>query len=697
MADVELGTAVVRLLNDVETLRRSLRMYPESHPALEPARERIRVRASEMGGGATEATLGLAPEKVFWNGEEIEMAPSYPARRLAQFLFHLGIAAVRLTFPQAAEGLTRLSSLLAGLRDPPGEADRRRLMEGATGLTGLELVPIDLSGAKIADSDQEPDRDGSHLVLAELARRLSRDGAFPLAGKIDEGELSAGLLADLLAAASDPEMLFDHIFLSLGEILRSTPPARRTPVADEIRSFFLDLLRLLDHERATLAVAVALRHLPAAGTEDSPPWVAAELLLDAVELMLINQTPIPEAVQRALHRMAAPLAEQSPPLDEALTARARQLLAQIPTASPDEQFASPAAPTTLALDWDGAAWVGELAASLTEDQLRLHLVRLLGETITLWPGQLVADRAAVRLAEEFASALEIGDLPTARHLSGMLAATRSAEARRAVYDTGVPAAVHAFTTIDRELHPDLTAILVSLGEGALPAVLNALAEEESLAVRKRLLEVVARHGARATPYVHPLLDDPRWYVVRNAVFLLRRIGDHDIVPLLKARLATAPPQVLAEMLKALVASEDPQWFAILMRNIDTADEDRRKVALDVASRIDNPHVVHALVQRLQARVGMRLREPFSTDLIRSLGRLRDPLALPVLRQILALKQWRFPFPLRQVRREAAVAVASLDDPTAHRLALTLASDRDPEVAAAVRQALHKQPEREEID
>src|SRR5208337_634747 len=167
------------------------------------------------------------------------------------------------------------------------------------------------------------------------------------------------------------------------------------------------------------------------------------------------------------------------------------------------------------------------------DRVRLHLVRLLEETITLWPGQLVADRAAVRLAEEFATALDIGDLSTARHVSGMLAAARTGDARRVVYETGVPAVVHAFTTIERELHADLTAILVSLGEGALPAILQAMADEESLAVRKRLLEVVARHGDRAKPYLHPLLDDSRWYVVRNAVFLLRRIGDRDIVPLLK--------------------------------------------------------------------------------------------------------------------------------------------------------------------
>jgi len=695
MADVELSTGVVHLLNDVETLRRSLRMYPESHPALEPARERIRVRAAEVAGDATESTLGLAPEKLFWNGEEIELAPAYPAARLVQFLFHLGIAAIRLAFPQAGEGLASLASKLATLHDPPGEAERRQIMEDSSAMPGLELVPIDLSSAQFSQTEGEKSRMGSRMILVELAKRLSRDGAFPLAGKIHEGELTPGLVAEMLSSASDPEMLFDHLFVSLKEVVGSASDTRRSPVLDEVRDFLVDLLRLLDPDRATLAVAVALRHLPVAGDEDRTPWVAAELLLDAVEFMLINQHPIPPVVHRALHRLAAPMTEQNPPLADDLTARARQLLAQIPAT--DDAFVTPAPAAAASPDWDGATWVGDLAASLAEDQVRTHVVRILGETITLWPGELVADRAAVRLAEEFANALEIGDLRTARHVSGMLAATRSDDARRLVYETGVPAVVRAFGTFDREVHADLTAILVSLGEGALPTILQAMAEEESLAVRKRLLEVVARHGERAKPHLRRLLDDSRWYVVRNAVFLLRRLGDREIVPVLKARLATSPPQVLAEVLKTLVASEDPQWFAVLMRALDSEDEERRRVALEVASRIANPHVVRSLVQRLQSRVGMRLRDSFSVALIQALGRLRDPQAVAPLREILALKQWRFPFPLKSVRREAAVALASLDGTEARRLALALTSDRDPEVAQAVREALHKQPEREEIE
>jgi HEAT repeat protein len=325
------------------------------------------------------------------------------------------------------------------------------------------------------------------------------------------------------------------------------------------------------------------------------------------------------------------------------------------------------------------------------------VVRLLQEAITLWPGEPVARRAALRLAEEMAGALEVGDVATAARLAPLLAASPDAEARRIASETGVPAAIRAFKAYDRSHHADLSAVLVALGESALPAILDALAEEESLGIRKRLLEVVARQGERAVAYVLPLLDDPRWFVVRNAVFLLRRLGHPDAPRLLKARAARSEPKVLAEILKALVELRDPDWFPLLLQNLDSNDEERRRVALEVASHIRHPDIVRALLERLSPRIGGRLRERFSLDLIYALGRLRDPAALPAMREVLALRQWRYPFSLAPARREAASAVARLEGPDARALALELGRSSDRAVAEGIRMATQapREPEEDE--
>jgi HEAT repeat protein len=693
MVGTALDGGLVPLLNDLETLRRSLRLYPPSHPALQPARQRIRARVLGLAGEGEVAVLSFGPDEIFWNGETVSLPAAAPAVRLVALLFHLGLAALRLYFPQACDGLPDLVRRIATLHEPPGESDRAYLLAEAGSLSGVELVPLDLSGVQVVSPAAPAPPRGSRPVWAELARRLARDGAFPLAGKIREGELTPGLVLDLLATTSNPETLFDHLFMQLGEIVRAGPEAHRQTAYSQTREFFAELVRLLDPERQKLAVAVAIRHLPVVGERDL--WVSAELLLDAVELMLVERVPIPEVVQRALHRLAAPLSEQHPEMPEELAARARYLLAQVPLTQLLDVTSLVAGEEPPPAGWEGASWVREFVSELGEEQVRLHLVHLLQETITLWPREPVAKRAAVRLAEEFAAALEVGDFATAVRLAPLLAAASDSEAQQVANETGVPAAVRAFKAYDRSHHADLTAVLVALGESALPAVLDALAEEDSLAVRKRLLEVVARQGERAFPFLLPLFDDPRWFVVRNAAFLLRRLGHPDAARLFKARLAGSKPKVLAEILKGLVALQDPEWFPILLQSLDSEDEERRRVGLEVASRIRHPEVVGALLERLSPRVGGRLREPFSLELIYTLGRLRDPAALPVLREILAMRQWRYSFSLASVRREAAAAVGRLEGQDARALALELARSGDQAVAEGLLMARQARREAEE--
>lgn len=693
MAGADIAGALVRVLNDLEALRRSLRLYPASHPALQPARERIPGRVLALGNEGESAILSFGPDQLFWNGEKVSLPAAAPAVRLVALLFHLGLAALRLRFPQACDGLPDLAGRIAALHEPPAESDRAYLLAEAGSLSGVELVPLDLSGVQLVSPDAPTPPPGSRPVWAELARRLSGDGAFPLAGEIHEGELTPGMVLELLTTSPDPETLFDHLFLQLGEVVRAGPESRRETVLAETREFFAELVGLLDAERQKLPVAVALRHLPVVGERDL--WVAAELLLDAVELMLIQELPIPDVVQRALHGMAAPLSEQSPEMPQELAARARHLLAQVPLTQLADVTGLVSGEDEPLAGWEGAPWVQEFVAELGEERIRLHLVRLLQEAITLWPGEPVARRAAVRLAEEFAAALEVGDVATAVRLAPLVAAASDAEALQVASEIGVPAAVRAFKAYDRTHHADLTAVLVALGESALPVILDALAEEESLAVRKRLLEVVARQGERAFPHLVPLLDDPRWFVVRNAAFLLRRLGHPDAARLLKARVARSKPKVLAEILKAMVALQDPEWFPLLLHSLDSEDEERRRVALEVASHIRHPDVVRSVLERLSPRIGGKLREPFSLELIHALGRLRDPAALPALREVLSLRQWRYSFSLAPARREAAAAVARLEGPEARALAAELARSGDKAIAEGVRIAMQAQREPEE--
>ncbi|MGV8041002.1 MAG: HEAT repeat domain-containing protein [Thermoanaerobaculaceae bacterium] len=682
--------AILRALNDVETLRRSLRLYPETHPALQPARERIRASVAALAGEERQATVGIGPDRFFWNMEEVAAPASAPALQLIRVLFNLGVGAVRLDLGQAAEGLSALSTRLSQLKEPPTAEERASLFEPAELLPGVELVPIDLSGVQVVDAGAEDvAKGGSRNVLRELAQRLGRDGAFALAGQINEGELTAGMVAAILEESRDPETLFEHLFQQLGEVVRVRDESRRRMLLTEVREFLGELVSLLAPERARMAVVVALRHLPVAGDHERSvePLVAAEILLDAVELMLVQAAPIPETVVRVLYRMAAPPSERPPEVGDESSARARRLLAQIPLESPARHADSE--------EWFGLIMqpqsveaLHEIAGSLEPQAVRAHLTAVLREAATIWPTEACGTAASRRLGEELVVAIDEGDLEAAARLAPVVASLRDPEVRASACAAAAGAAVQALRTLEKESHAGVTSVLLALGEKALPTILEALAEEEGMGARKRLLEVVGRHGAAALPHIRPMLSDPRWYVVRNAIFLLRRLGDREAGATLRLMLGRARPQVVEEILKTLVALQDPQWLTALLRVLDSDDPERQTVAVRVASHIQHPQVVRALAERLRARQGGKLREPLTVELIQAAGRLRDPSFLPALRSILGLSQWRHTFALGPLKREAAVAVAMLEGSEAAQLARALAADKDRELAAAVRAAVH---------
>jgi HEAT repeat protein len=689
---MEIGAAeraLLRLLNDTESLRRLLRLYPQGHPGLQPARQRLASSAAALQAGKI-VVLGVGPDRIFIDGEDCPLAEGVPSRRLAELLFRMGLAGMRLGPGAAADGLAGLAELLASIPDSPGEEERRRLLAHATALPGVELIALDLSRIQVRDEHAAAADGGAGRLMAELAKVLAAAGTYPLSGAVATGELAPGSVCRLLESSSTPETLLEHLFAGLAEVLREGPEAR-TVLLREVRAFLGELLSLLDAERRHLAMTIAMRHLPLWVEDDEAgpgPLVAASLVLDTVEAMLQRGYPVPDVARRAVERMGASLGDPEATLPDEVIIRAQLVASRL--AAP--QAAREAAPRVVAttagnLDWSAEPWAEELRRSLEERSVHVELGRVLLEAATLWPREPVADAAAVRLAEELVTALEVGDFDAARRLAPAIVAAPSADAQETVKRAGTRAAIRALRSYGRDHHATVVGVLSALGEIVLPEALDALVTEESLTVRKRLLEAVLRQGEASIPLVRPLLRDGRWFVVRNAIFLLRRLGDRESLPVLRRQLPTAAPQVRAEILKALVALGDPQWATLLFREIDSGDPARVAPALAVAGRIRHPDVVQGLAARLRERIGLRVREPLALELIRILGRLRDPAGLPVLSEIVALRQWRVPVGLSPVRQEAARAIAALEGASAQAAARRLAGDHDPAVAAAAREAL----------
>jgi HEAT repeat protein len=144
--------------------------------------------------------------------------------------------------------------------------------------------------------------------------------------------------------------------------------------------------------------------------------------------------------------------------------------------------------------------------------------------------------------------------------------------------------------ITDEGHP-LRAALAAAPEEAVMLLLDLLADEERMAIRRQmvaLLSVLAR-GRVSLLAAH--VADPRWYVARNVATAMGQMRDPAAVPYLKSALQHQDLRVRKEALAALSAVGTPEAVVVLtetQRHPDAATRAAASHWLKAAGPADTP-------------------------------------------------------------------------------------------------------------
>lgn len=155
-------------------------------------------------------------------------------------------------------------------------------------------------------------------------------------------------------------------------------------------------------------------------------------------------------------------------------------------------------------------------------------------------------------------------------------------------------------TID-EAEPEdqarFAAIVVGLGPAAVDLAIHAL----SLCTRARSRAA----AAAALCYVvdeDPLLlaaaiNDPRWYVVRNAVFILGQVGGHEAADLLQIAARHPEPRVRRQVVQSLGNTPSELRLPVLLSQLDTRDPQLLAATMSMLARDRNPRALKVLLDR----------------------------------------------------------------------------------------------------
>jgi hypothetical protein len=711
-------------VGDLALAWQRLVLYQPGHPSRAAAVEGPLRVLTALLAPVGEVALGVARDALV-SAEERVTTPA--GRKLAAALYQAGVGVLRFR-----EGVTaaEIETFLQNLPRHAGWTAPRPLWDelAAAGARHLVLEPLDFSQVRATESLDDPAAGemASESLWDQILRRLMVDAHFGAAareaapvssslaevvrvlqqvaarhGAVSASEPGGAASGDALSAlgAAVASVLTGHLqerpegaarrstLQHLGDLLAAIPEGLRERLLDAaIGQLMAGEERAEDLDAFAGSVSAAqmvssLRRLRSQQVVFSARAQALveELALEAAPTFAPAETdPDPERLAEELRRLFA-----DDDVDRAGHGEGDRLVLELP------RPVSPPAPSrelddrleTLVDDRQLAAVASALLELLQSPVLGpAELAGVARRIESVFRGLLLAGRlrAAVNVVERLRAIHLSGEAGEAvrEATEHCLAGMRQREA--------ITTLLTALLEVPDDARPVLQRLMGLLGPEMVPRLLLALGEEEDLGRRRHTFDLLVGLGATMVPHALSLLGDPRWFVVRNMLSLLRHTGVRLPLASLQESLLHTDERVRAEAVRCLAVAATPPPADLLERLI--ADDDERvaetAVALIGGSRLSTGREpLLALLRRpdpLGRHRALRLKA------LHALGELGDARALAELRPF--FRQW-LPVGSSDERRAAFASLARY--PPAARLPLLQQGlrNRDPEVRSLCQQLL----------
>ncbi len=644
--------AVVTVATDLNIAKRNWNAYPSNHPVVNAAISRLTASISHLlelrGGEVTQ--LGITRDGLLMGDEYIEPT-NQVCKSIANSLFELGIAVLVFNqVPQPDEVATMLA-LLVRKREEVFEAGGIEKLWQAAAITSIEVRAIryDLFAETIDDEQVDPE-DGS--MLSRLVRKLIKGD---LANTITGPEqLAASLNARFRGRILDLESTSNHVCVWLDQVFDASGAAGtgvfsfddfNAAVSEElseltifINSLDPPLVRQFlgwysDSEEARFATVSAIlrsldedKLLAIYGGADE--FSAAPPLLQGILIKLLpNMAEIQESITMrkiACDKMSVLLQEHRHevfiPTDYNTGLLETLQLAHQPTLNQEELNSLMGSLKLQAIDARSSEVILQLVINNPDGDAAKLLLKNLSDTC----GQL----------------LELGEYGQVLSLLRQAADPRLPQKLRiALRDTFcqrefLDEILSGLSIWGKPKYDQVALLIQVLGRIFIEPMLDRMAEEDNMSLRRFMMDRVQGFGEAARPNLLARLMDSRWYVLRNILVMLRNLGPlkdfNQIRPLLKH----ANPKVRAEALKLLVQSGDLIAQRQIMRDMDSPDREIQLLAVSIADQNSTPEMASKLLDIVTSGGFSAVESELKTAAVQALAEIGRPELLPELVKLL---------------------------------------------------------------
>ncbi len=234
---------------------------------------------------------------------------------------------------------------------------------------------------------------------------------------------------------------------------------------------------------------------------------------------------------------------------------------------------------------------------------------------------------------------------------------------------------------DEERRAQLVQVCNAIGLEMAVAISDTLSETTDRFVRRTLMDAMIAMGATGMSVIEQMIEDGRWFVVRNGLAILGEVGGERAVELVTSSLANTDGRVRKEALLALakIGGEDAGMLVYGM--LEDPDPEARLAAATAAGALKVERALKPLLRLLEDEDDVDV----TIGVLRALGQLGDPGAVNLIEKS-AVASF-FSRPPSDVRIVAYRALFSIGTPHASKLVEQAVEDKDPEVQRFVREML----------
>jgi HEAT repeat protein len=192
-------------------------------------------------------------------------------------------------------------------------------------------------------------------------------------------------------------------------------------------------------------------------------------------------------------------------------------------------------------------------------------------------------------------------------------------------------------------------LLSTVGDSCIPEVMRFYAEEEAANGKTALFNLLKGFGKGALEEAYRRLTDRRVQVLRNLLMFIEEAGDHESITHLRPLLHHESLSVRLEALTTLLKFGDPEGPAFLRDALHSRIPQEISHAVLLSGHYRVADAVTDLVDLLNKSPWRALEFRRNEEIIRALGKIGDPRALPWLAKLASKSLTLYPSYLRNMK------------------------------------------------